>query len=193
MLPWWLSGEESAYLCRRRGLDPWSGKSPLASDQLSPCASTIKPVLESLAAAATEPTCCNCGRPVHPRAHALQKEGPLQWETLILQLQSSPRSPQLEKSPHSNEDPAQPEINKIINTYMYISPILVCYRLVQDIEYSSLSDQMRSVVQLCPTLCHPMNRSTPGLPIHHQLPEFTETHVHWVSDAIQPSHPLSTI
>ena len=47
-----------------------------------------------------------------------------------------------------------------------------------------------SVTQLCPTLCDPMNRSTPGLPVHHQLPEFTQTHVHRVSDAIQPSHPV---
>ena len=52
--------------------------------------------------------------------------------------------------------------------------------------------QIRSVAQSCPTLCDPMNRSTPGLPVHHQLPEFTETHVHRVSDAIQPSHPLSS-
>ena len=52
------------------------------------------------------------------------------------------------------------------------------------------SDQIRSVAQSCPTLWDPMNRSTPGLPVHHQLPEFTETHVHRVSDAIQPSHPL---
>ena len=51
-------------------------------------------------------------------------------------------------------------------------------------------DQIRSVAQLCLTLCDPMNRSTPGLPVQHQLPEFTETHVHRVSDAIQPSHPL---
>ena len=49
-----------------------------------------------------------------------------------------------------------------------------------------------SVTQSCPTLCDPMNRSTPGLPIHHQLPEFTQTHIHRVSDAIQPSHPLSS-
>ena len=49
-----------------------------------------------------------------------------------------------------------------------------------------------SVTQLCPTLCDPMNRSTPGLPVHHQLSESTQTHVHWVSDAIQPSHPLSS-
>ena len=44
--------------------------------------------------------------------------------------------------------------------------------------------------QSCPTLCDPMNRSTPGLPVHHQLPEFTQTHDHWVSEAIQPSHSL---
>ena len=47
-----------------------------------------------------------------------------------------------------------------------------------------------SVVQSCPTLCDPMNHSTPGLPVHHHLPESTQTHVHWVSDAIQPSHLL---
>ena len=52
--------------------------------------------------------------------------------------------------------------------------------------------QIRSVAQSCPTLCDPMNRSTPGLPVHHQLPKFTQTHVHRVSDAIQPSHPLSS-
>ena len=56
----------------------------------------------------------------------------------------------------------------------------------------SHSVQFSSVAQSCPTLCNPMNRSTPGLPVHHQLPEFTETHVHRVSDAIQPSHPLSS-
>ena len=52
--------------------------------------------------------------------------------------------------------------------------------------------QIRSVTQSCLTLFDPMNRSTPGLPVHHQLPEFTETHVHRVSDAIRPSHPLSS-
>ena len=52
--------------------------------------------------------------------------------------------------------------------------------------------QFSSVAQSCPTLCDPMNHSTPGLPVHHQLPEFTQTHVRQVSDAIQPSHPLSS-
>ena len=51
--------------------------------------------------------------------------------------------------------------------------------------------QFSSVTQSCPTLCDPINRSTPGLPVHHHLPEFTQTHVHRVSDAIQPSHPRS--
>ena len=50
--------------------------------------------------------------------------------------------------------------------------------------------QFSSVAQLCPTLREPMNGSMPGLPVHHQLPEFTQTHVHLVGDAIQPSHPL---
>ena len=52
------------------------------------------------------------------------------------------------------------------------------------------SVQFNSVAQSCPTLCNPMNCSTPGLPVHHQLPEFTQTHIHRVGDAIQPSHPL---
>ena len=54
------------------------------------------------------------------------------------------------------------------------------------------SVQFSSVAQSCPTLCDPMNRSTPSLPVHHHLPEFTQTHVHRVSDAIQPSHPRSS-
>ena len=58
--------------------------------------------------------------------------------------------------------------------------------------YPSVRDsvQFSSVAQSCPTLCDPMNRSMPGLSVHHQLPEFTQTHVHQVSDAIRPSHPL---
>ena len=52
--------------------------------------------------------------------------------------------------------------------------------------------QFSSVAQSCPTLCDPMNRNTPGLPVHHHLLEFTQTHVHRVSDAIQPSRPLSS-
>ena len=58
--------------------------------------------------------------------------------------------------------------------------------------YNSIKvDQFSSVAQLCLTLCDPMDCSTSGLPVHHQLPELAQTHVHRVSDAIQPSHPLS--
>ena len=62
------------------------------------------------------------------------------------------------------------------------------YPIQPNLSYQSA--QFSSVAQSCPTLCNPMNRSTPGLSVHHQLPEFTQTHVHWVGDAIQPSHPL---
>ena len=59
------------------------------------------------------------------------------------------------------------------------------------VQFSSV--QFISITQSCPTLCNPMNHNTPGLPVHHQLQEFTQTHVHWVGDAIQPSHPLSLL
>ena len=55
-----------------------------------------------------------------------------------------------------------------------------------------ISHHFSSVAELCPTLCNPMNCSMPGLPVHHQLPEFTQTHVHQVGDAIRPSYPLSS-
>ena len=76
---------------------------------------------------------------------------------------------------------------------------LVCFFLLSwksflDIlDTRSLSSQLvSSVVQLCPTLCDPMNCSTLGFPVHHQLPELAQTHVYWVSVAIQPSYPLSS-
>ena len=67
--------------------------------------------------------------------------------------------------------------------------LLHCRQILYQLKHSV---QFSSVAQSCPTLCDPMNCSTPGLPVHHQLPEFTETHIHRVSDAIQPSHPLSS-
>ena len=71
--------------------------------------------------------------------------------------------------------------------------VLIIHSTGSGKSYLCLSSvQFSSVAQSCPTLCDPMNCSTPGLPVHHQLPEFTQTHVHWVSDAIQPSHPLSS-
>ena len=62
--------------------------------------------------------------------------------------------------------------------YSEISISLICFTFIS------------SVAQLCPTLCYPMDCSTPGFPVHHQLPELAQTHVHWIGDAIQPSHPL---
>ena len=68
--------------------------------------------------------------------------------------------------------------------------IILIFPLLNTAIFSfSILSLLSSVAQSCPTLCHPMNRSTPGLPVHHQLPELTQTHVHWVDDAIQPSHP----
>ena len=61
----------------------------------------------------------------------------------------------------------------------------------KNLNNGTASVQFSSVPQSYPTLCDPMNRSMSGFPVHHQLPEFTQTHVHPVSDAIQPSHPLS--
>ena len=75
---------------------------------------------------------------------------------------------------------------------------LLKYRLLHSlwlsdsIQLDGASVQFSSVAQSCPTLCNPMNRSIPGLPVHHQLLEFTQTHVHRAGDAIQPSHPLSS-
>ena len=62
--------------------------------------------------------------------------------------------------------------------------------MLKSLSYYSILVQFSSVTQSCPTVCNPMNHSTPGLPVHHQLPEFIQTHVHRVGDAIQPLHPL---
>ena len=67
--------------------------------------------------------------------------------------------------------------------------VFTCFQRVSS---QILISQFNSVTQSCSTLCDPMNQSTPGLPVHHQLPESTQTHAHWVGDAIQPSHPLSS-
>ena len=74
-----------------------------------------------------------------------------------------------------------------INAQSLKNALLISLCHVTILSFSSL--QFGSVSQSCPNLCNPMNRSTPGLPVHHQLPESTQTHVHLVGDAIQPSHP----
>ena len=76
---------------------------------------------------------------------------------------------------------------------LYLKSFKVC--AVENVKWSvyfSASVQFSSVTQSCPTFCDPINCSTPGLAVHHQLPEFTQTHFHPVGDAIQPSHPLSS-
>ena len=78
--------------------------------------------------------------------------------------------------------------NREVNQKRILQIICVTFRSQRVLS----SAQFSSVTQLCPTLFHPMNRSTPGLPVHHQLPESTQTHVHRVGDAIQPSHPLTS-
>ena len=71
------------------------------------------------------------------------------------------------------------------------SYLVVLYSLLAGSDdYHSV--QFSLVAQSCPTLCNPMDCSMPALPVHHQLPEFTQTHVHWLGDAIQPAHPLSS-
>ena len=81
-----------------------------------------------------------------------------------------------------------------IESVMPSNHLILCRPLLlpPSIFPSISSVQFSSVAQLCPTLCDPMNHSTPGLPVHHQLPESTQTHVHWVGDAIKPSYPLSS-
>ena len=74
----------------------------------------------------------------------------------------------------------------------FISLLSVAQALVRVTVSFSAWTQFSSVAQSCPTLCDPVNHSTPGLPVHHHLPEFTQTHIHRVSDAIQPSHPGSS-
>ena len=74
-----------------------------------------------------------------------------------------------------------------IRSDKYQNQILVCLMHINSV---NVSVQFSSVTQSSPTLCDSMNHSTPGLPVHHQLPEFTQTHVHQVGDAIKPSHPL---
>ena len=74
--------------------------------------------------------------------------------------------------------------NRALTSWTFVAKVM-------SLLFNMLS-QFSSVAQSCPTLCDPMNCSTPGLPVHHRLPEFTQTHVHRVHDAIQPSHPRSS-
>ena len=90
-----------------------------------------------------------------------------------------------------------------LNSNMWYLNIFKCYKVyliirshlysVKEVIFLNFTNSQEvQFSQSCPTLCDPMNRSTPGLPVHHKLPEFTQTHAHRVGDAIQPSHPLSS-
>ena len=117
-------------------------------------------------------------------------------------MQSTVREFQLEKfTLYGNQVPEKSKKLQLDNQTTTLSPNLIFsdYREIQYHSYlngfhlsrsSFYTVQFSSVAQSCPTLCDPMNRSMPGLPVHHQLPEFTQTHVHRVRDAIQPSHSL---
>ena len=115
-----------------------------------------------------------------------------------------PRSPALQADSLPSEPPGKP-MNAGVGSLSLLQGIFPNQELNQGLPHwrwilyqLSLSilrlwyHQFSSVTQSCPTLCDPMNRSTPGLPVHHQLPELTQTHVHRVGDAIQPSHPRSS-
>ena len=80
------------------------------------------------------------------------------------------------------------DFNKNLLSTHFLTTLGWCW----DIKTHQPGVQFSSVAQSCPTLCDPMDYSMPGLPVHYQLLEFTQTHVHWVSDAIQRSHPLSS-
>ena len=97
----------------------------------------------------------------------------------------------------SSPTPQFKNLNSSALRFLYSPTLIHDYWIKLSFEWmnhcqQSQFSQFISVAQSCPTLCDPMNRSTPGLPVHHQLPEFTQTHIHWVSDAIQASHPLSS-
>ena len=83
-------------------------------------------------------------------------------------------------------------LGSISTKLVEVMKFIELFQILKDDAVKVLHSQFSSVTQWCLTLFNPMDCSTPGLPLHHQLPESTQTHVHWVGDAIQPSHPLSS-
>ena len=84
------------------------------------------------------------------------------------------------------------KVNILMGTMLFLNNVFRAADLIKPFSEPVFYPQFSSVAQSCPTLCNPVDCSTPGLPVHHQLLKFTQTHAHWVSDAIQPSHPLSS-
>ena len=128
----------------------------------------------------------NCSCQVIDLSRPLLKQMPRETRFLCCPHPGLPPLPMSPGHTHSSSDFWKEEGGK---QYIWI----VCPFLRGMCTYiEMLSVQFSSVAQSCPTLPDPMNHSMPGLPVHHELPEFTQTHVHRVSDAIQPSHPLSS-
>ena len=128
---------------------------------------------------------CQCGRRERGRFDPWVRKIPLsrKWQHTPVYLLGKSHgqrslvgySPWGQKESHTTEAPEHMGMHELKHSYKLLSSV-----------------QLSSVAQSCPTLCDPVNHSTPGLPVHHQLPEFTQTHAHRVGDAIQPSHPLSS-
>ena len=198
-LPRWLSGTECTCQCRRRRFDQWFGRIPHALSNY-----VRVPQLLSLCSTAWE---LQLLKPVHSRAHALQQEKPPQWRVHVPQLEKPPL-PATREKPMQQQRPSTAKNLSIklslfnaqnrLDYYsqFFISSLLQKYTsesLAQRLgSYLPLEGCCCSVTQSGPPLFYPMGCSTPGLPVLHHLPELAQTHVHWVSDAIQPSHPLSS-
>ena len=130
----------------------------------------------------------------HQRRGWFKEEG-----EIILEWNSASKSQQVLEYLHKKER-MHYCMNESVEEWGYCHPAWIGYLNImikslqakQSLNILKYVYQFSSVTQLCLTLCNPMNHSTPGLPVHHQLPGFTQTHVHRVGDAIQPSHPLSS-
>ena len=128
---------------------------------------------------------------MHHRAVSIEWKGNSQNTRKYLPATDLIKNMQIYKPLQLNKNRGNP-VNKL-NIWIQISILIANrYKKKRCSNIISHSVQFSSVAQSCPTLCYPMNRSMPGLPVHHQLPEFTQTHIHRVGDAIQPSHPLSS-
>ena len=123
----------------------------------------------------------------------------MHWEHSITPMVSlfTQRFPDAQSESSQEETSDKANLRAILQ---YNYPIIFqCVKsYLSRINYSKLKEikesvQFSSVTQLCPTLCNPMDCSTLGFPVHHQLPELTQTHVHRVSDIVQPSHPLLSL
>ena len=128
--------------------------------------------------------------------HELFQARVLEWVAISFSRGSSwPRdqtgSPALWADALLSEPPGEP-LTLLIKKKKKTKKSIGLFSFLLWYKIKGLSFQFSSVPQSCPTLCDPMDCSTPGLTVHHPLPEFTQTQVHWVGDAIQPSHPLST-